>query len=341
MNTASPTLTDHLRSGILLPVLLLVFLAFVSCGSREKVIPKEETGEPNTVPEEIQRYRDAREVFRTWVEMFQRPRNAEAAFPLMTTASRKRLAARGIKSASAFADWVHQQDQRGIPPFTYEFSRFDILDIDVRDSVRAIVTATFLVHVHQNTFESVSSFILQREKGSWRVPFAESANFESSWWQKEKNFLSRMASEGLSNYTSDTLGITFSYPQAWDVNSGVSLELPGHPAENGIELRYIDPSTLATAALIRIVPLPPVQPDSLDSPDSVRTGVPKVLRTDQVKISDELPMHGTQSVLLDPVSGRRLLFLAAVTDAGDDPQRFADTFRAVRTSILFNNEDMP
>ena len=40
------------------------------------------------------------------------------------------------------------------------------------------------------------------------VPFAESSNFESGWWQKEKQFAMRMSEEGLSRITSDSLSLS-------------------------------------------------------------------------------------------------------------------------------------
>ncbi|GEM_PF-1270767 len=324
-----------------LPAALLLLMLLTACGEREKVIPREETGEPNTVPEEIQRYREARDVFRTWVQLFHRPRDAKNAYPLLTAESRRRLAARGIRNAEDFAGWVETREQKNIAPFTYEFSRFDILDIDVRDTSRALITATFIVHVRQSTFESVSSFILERERGAWRVPFAESGNFESSWWQKEKNFLSRMRIEGMTEFTADSLGVTVFYPRTWDLSTGSRLTFPEHAPLQGIELRYIDPSTLSASALIRIAPLPPAATDSITAADSTARTPLEVLQSEEVSFEDTIPMRARQTILRDPVSGRRLLFLTGVAEGDQDMKRFAETFRAVRNSILFTNEQIP
>ena len=342
MKTMHPTALISLPAAprILFAALFLSLL-LTACGDREKVIPKEETGEPNTVPEEIQRYREARSVFRTWVQLFHRPRDAKSAYPLMTAESRRRLSARGVRDADHFASWVEEQDAKSRSPFNYEFSRFDILDIDVRDSSRALITATFIVHVRQSTFESVSSFILERERGAWRVPFAESGNFESSWWQKEKNFLSRMRIEGMTEFTSDSLGVTFSYPRSWDLSAGMELSFADRPPQRGIELRYLDPSTMSTAALIRIASLPPAAGDSLTAADSTAGNTLQVLESGPVRLDDSVPIRARQTVLRDPVSGRRLLFLAGVSDGEENMQRFAETFRAVRNSILFTNEQIP
>ncbi|MBN1446432.1 MAG: hypothetical protein JXA28_00775 [Bacteroidetes bacterium] len=311
------------------------------CGEREKVIPKEESGEPNTVPVEIQQYREARDVFRAWVQLFQRPRNATVAFPLITATGKKRLASIGVTDPATFAGWIDRKEAEQLAPFIYEFSRFDIMDIDVRDSMRAIITATFLVHVQQRTFESVSSFILKRERGSWRVPFAESGDFESSWWQKEKNFLTRMVQEGMTDFTSDSLGITLSYPRTWDVNSGVILSFPHHPVQRGIELRYVDPSTLSTAALIRVAPLPVIGSDTTATADTLGSARVRILDSEQIQFVDPQPMRGTQSILFDPATGRRLLYLSVVDEQREDYQHFAETFRAVQQSILFTSEQIP
>lgn len=325
----------------MLLVLLVPLLLLAACGDREKVIPREETGEPNTVPEEIQSYREARNVFRTWVQLFHRPRAAKEAYPLMTAESRRSLAARGVRDAEGFADWVEAREQENISPFTYEFSRFDILDIDVRDTSRALVTANFIVHVRQSTFESVSSFILEREGGAWRVPFVESGNFESSWWQKDANFLSRMRMEGMTEFSSDSLGVRFSYPRTWDLSTEAQLAFPDHGSRRGIELRYLDPSTLSTAAFIRIAPLPPMDADSLHTTDSTRNGRLEVLSSESVLLEGAMPVRATQTLLRDPAGGRRLLFLAGVAEGDESLERFAETFRAVRNSILITNEQIP
>jgi hypothetical protein len=322
-------------------LLLSLILLLLSCGEEKKQIPKEESGEPNTVPVELQQYREARSVFRSWVKLFHRPREADAAYSLLSSASIRRLSRAGVRSADDFGSWIASQEAGGRAPFIYEFSRFDILDIDVRDSTRAVITASFLVHRHQNTFESVSSFFLKRENGSWKVPFAESGNYESSWWQKEKNFLARLREEGMATFQSDSLGITFSYPMTWDIASAVPIDINALPALHGIELQYIDPASMQPAAIVRIATLPPVAPSSPDSsalPDS--SAMLSVLSTVPVATEHPLPMQGTLQMLSASPDGSRIAFLALVADDAAFA-RFRQTFQTIRKSIFLNNEIYP
>lgn len=327
------------RLRALLPLLLI--LPFLSCGDGNKQIPKEESGEPNTVPVELQQYREARNVFRSWVKLFQRPREVDVPFTLLSAASIRRLSRAGVRSADDFGNWIASQEAGGRAPFIYEFSRFDILDIDVRDSARAVVTASFLVHRHQNTFESVSSFFLTRENGGWKVPFAESGNYESSWWQKEKNFLTRLRDEGMATFQSDSLGITFNYPMTWDIASGVPVEIKTLPAQRGIEMQYIDPASLQPAAIVRIAMLPPTTPSPPDSGITRDSSVALSVLSD-VPVTTEHPyrMQGTLQMLSASPDGSRIAFLALVADDAAFA-RFRQTFQTIRKSIFLNNEIDP
>ncbi|MDT8323922.1 MAG: hypothetical protein RRA94_07430 [Bacteroidota bacterium] len=324
-------------TALLFPLLLLPLL---SCGDGKKEIPKEETGEPNFVPSELQRYREARETFRDWVTLFERPRETGKPFSLLSATSVRRLANAGVGSADAFADWVARQEAGGRAPFIYEFSRFDILDIDIRDSLRAVVTASFLVHRHQNTFESVSSFFLQRENGNWKVPFAESGNYESSWWQKEKNFLTRLREEGMATFQSDSMGITFDYPMTWDITSGVVVDPKTFPARRGLELQYIDPASLEPAAIIRIAVLPPA--DTAEALAAVIDSSTALSRRSESPVSTEqpIPMQGTLQILAAAGTGRRVAFLTLVANE-TAYSRFEQTFETIRKSIILNNEVNP
>jgi hypothetical protein len=338
-------------------VAFLFLLLLLSCGKEEKPIPTEETGEPNVVPVEMQMYREARSVFRTWVQLFQRPREAEPAYPLLSGSSRRKLSSMGITDADAFAQWVERETGSGRTPFSYEFSRFDILDIDVRDTNRAIVTASFLVHANQNTFESVSSFFLLREKGNWKVPFAEASNFETSWWQKEKNFFSRLREEGMTDFASDSLGLSFVYPMTWDISSGIPLAFPQRGTQRGIELRYIDPSSQVASAVIRIAvvpegtgkseqsqPAPPPHPSSAGSTDSPTSEGEEgllLIETKAVQLEQPQPMRGTMYVYADPVSRQHILFLTLSDENITEVARYAQTFNTIRKSLLLKKEMNP
>jgi hypothetical protein len=244
----------------------------------------------------------------------------------------------GIGDVSAFSAWIEAESAKNRTPFSYELSRFDILDIDVRDTTRAIVTATFLVHILQGTFESVSSFTLIREQGYWKVPFAESGNFETSWWQKEKNFTMRLQEEGLTEYHSDTLALSFSYPMTWDVNSSPRIDFPNVTNTRGVEIQYVDPSTLRPAAVIRFASLPASDLDSTFAADDGNAKAMHIISTEDISVSVPYLMEGTLTTLRDPRSGRRVLFLAVVDKAAADYALYAETFQIVRKSIQLQNE---
>jgi len=320
---------------------LLLALALLSCGNGKKEIPKEESGESNIVPAELQQYREARSAFRDWVKLFQRPRELTAPYALLSAASTRRLSREGVRNADGFGSWIERQEKGGRAPFVYEFTRFDILDIDVRDSTRAVITASFLVHRHQSTFESVSSFFLVRENGSWKVPFAESGNYETSWWQKEKNFHARLRKEGMATYRSDSLGIIFHYPMTWDLASGVTVDINSSPANNGIELQYIDPASLQPAAIVRIAALPPAEA-ALSDTGTVRDGSAALSVLSDVSVTTEhpLPMQGTLQILATSPDGGRIAFQALVADEAGFT-RFRHTFELIRKSILLTNETDP
>lgn len=336
----------HMRSGMLRPLIILTVLCTTllaaGCG-KEKAIPEEETGTPNTLPPEMLLYREARDTFLAWTQAFAPERDAAAAYPLLSRRSRDILRQRGIGDAGAFARWFAERAEARVTPFSYTFSRFDVLDIELQDSTRAVVTATFLVHIHQSTFESVGSFILRRDRGRWVIPFAESGNFESSWWEKEKQFALRLNEEGLSRISSDSLSLSFRYPVAWDVVSSTAATMPQHASPlPGVELQYIDPASLSPVAFARVAVLPGPLPDSLHAAADSSGAVPlRMLRTERVNSDRGRPVEGEMRLIADPAHNRYLLVFTAVDAAQTSYDRFAETFAAIRKSLKSTTEVLP
>ncbi|MFZ1729230.1 MAG: hypothetical protein WBQ23_01275 [Bacteroidota bacterium] len=324
-----------------LSALLIAGLFFIqACGNEQRAIPKEETGEPNTLPAEMLLYREARDTFTLWAETFAPEHDASRAYALLSASSRRALRDLGVSSPETFRTWFDQQSDAGRTPFSYSFSRFDVLDIELQDSSRALITATFLVHLNQSSFESVGTFTLRRERGAWVVPFAESGNFESSWWQKEKQFAIRVKEEGLSQITSDSLALSLKYPVAWDVVSLRSASLPTQPlALPGISLQYIDPTSLTPVAFVRMVQLSAPLPDSLRvSPDSASLAHLRFLRSEKVTSDNGMAVQGELRWIADPAHNRMLLFYSAVDVSQVSYESFSETFTAIRKSILTTNE---
>jgi hypothetical protein len=316
-------------------------MLLASCGNEDRGVPKEESGEPNTLPAEVVLYREARETFLRWADAFSPTPDLEHAFPLLNAASRRRLREQGVTDARSFADWFLRQASAQRPPFHYTFSRFDLLDIDMQDTNRAVITATFLVHIHQSSFESVGSFILRRERGRWTVPFVSGNSYESGWWEKEKNFAMRLTEEGLARLTSSRLSLSMRYPVAWDIVSRDRARIPTQQnALPGMEIQYIDPATLSPIAFARIAILPGPLPDSLRvPPDS--TAPLRLLRSERITNDLGTAVDGELRVLADPSQDRFLLFYSGVDAAVAEYARFAETFAAMRKSLASTSEVVP
>lgn len=327
---------DRLSRIAAFPFLIAAVLMLVAsgCGNDEKEIPKEERGEPNVLPEEIVLYREARDVFREWTQVFDAQRSFQSAFGLLSRASRSRLREEGVSDAAGFERWFMERANAGMPPFSYTFSRFDIIDIEMRDSSEALLTGTFIVQVHSSTFESVGTFRLRRQGGRWVVPFAESGDFESSWWQKERQFSTRVREEGTSTYTAQKLGLSVRYPITWDVSTRSTLGIPGHgSAGAGIELTYIDPTTLLPQAIMRIATLPVAVPDSvLAVSGNGGSTDPVVLRRENATVTEGGTLSGKLMILADVVNNRQIAVLAVV-DENSSFQFFGQTFESILSSI--------
>ncbi len=320
--------------------LLLILLA--GCGGKEKEIPKEERGEPNVLPEEIVLYREARDAFREWTQIFSEDRSFGVAFGRLSRNSRSRLQKDGVSDAASFERWFTERANAGLAPFTYMFSRFDILDIEMRDSTEALLTGTFLVQVHGSTFESVGTFRLRRQGGRWVVPFADGEDFETSWWQKERQFSTRVREEGTSAYVEQKQGVAFRYPITWDVATRSTMNIPSLGSGlNGIELTYVDPVSLLPQAICRIAVLGTPLPDSLlNSTASSESTSPIILRRESSTLSEGSTMNGKLIILADMLNNRQLAVLAVV-DEKSSYQFFSQTFESIISSIVTNKVTAP
>jgi hypothetical protein len=322
-------------AGTTLPTLLFILLLITSCGGKEKEIPPEEKGEPNVLPEEIVLYREAREAFREWTTLFETTRSFDLPYSRLSRTSLNTLRRDGVVDAASFGRWFTERSNAGLPPFSYTFSRFDILDIEMRDTNEALLTGTFLVEIHASTFESVGTFRLRRQGGRWVLPFAESGDFESSWWQKERQFSTRVIEEGTSTYFARPLDLSFRHPITWDVTARSAVQIPGYSASlPGVELTYVDPSTLLPQAIVRIAVSNVALPDSvLATEEAVDPSLPVFVRREAVSVAQPAPMSGKLTTLADAMNGRTL-YILAVVDENSNFQFFAKTFDSIISSIL-------
>jgi hypothetical protein len=173
------------------------------------------------------------------------------------------------------------------------------------------------------------------------VPFAESGNFESSWWQKEKRFAMRMSEEGLSRIMSDSLALSMKFPVTWDVLSARKTALPTQSGMlPGIALQYVDPAAATTpVAFVRVAVLPVPLPDSLRvRPDSAAHAPLRSIRSEKVTSDNGLAVQGELRWIADPANNRMLLFYSAVDVSQTDYESFSETFMAIRKSLLTTTE---
>lgn len=227
-----------------------------SCGGKRQVEP-DDLDIPTTLPPEQILYREAKETFERWTTLFQDAADPAGFYTMLTWKSRENLKAQGVVDPSTFAAWFDGQRTAGKEPFVYSFSRIDVLEIDLKDTTRAQMTVTFVVTVEGQQFESSGLFTLNRERGSWKVPFADRGDYIRGWWQKEDNFDVTVREAGISSYASDLLGVEFKYPVAWDINKRTPVKIPFvHEATEGVLLSYQNPSSQKLETIVRIAELP-------------------------------------------------------------------------------------
>lgn len=310
--------------------LLAVLCLLAACG-RTREIPPEETGTPNVMPKEQILYREAQQTFHAWMKQFGQPSGAAPLYDYLTLHSRRKLAEQGAGTRDAFAAWFENQRGLARSPFFYTFSRVDILDIDLRDTAHALLTASVVVEVPSQKLESVGTFTLLREAGAWKIPFAESGDFERSWWQQDRKFTALFRDEGLAHFDSRGLGIELLYPVTWDIDDNQRFRVPGESApQTGIELSYLNPATNEKEAFIRIW-VGPAPPPGEAAPDS--SGAIRLLRKEDAQLAEAARATGTIFHLFDPRNGREIRAWGAVLEASGPFARFAAIIARIIESI--------
>jgi hypothetical protein len=298
-------------SLILLVCAVLLGAGTIGCGGKRDVKP-DDLDIPTTLPREQILYRQARASFEQWIALFQDNNNPNAAYPNLSWKSRQALKAQNVTDPTSFGTWFDNLKQSGRVPFIYTFSRLDILEIDLKDTNRAVLTATFVVEVKGESFESVGIFFLRREHDSWRIPFAERSDYIRGWWQKEQNFDVSVKEAGLSAFAAGALGVEFKYPVAWDVSETASFKMP-YVAEGlrGLELTYVNPANMQTETVIRVAELPTSMIDPQLLMDTSITSL-KPLRQESSGVASEPLLEGKIYWLYNPDRERVLAIYAAV-----------------------------
>ena len=262
---------------------------------------------------------------------FGQPSGAAPLYDCLTLQSRRKLAEQGVGTREAFVAWFENQRGLARAPFFYTFSRIDVLDIDVRDTVRALLTASVVVEVPSQKLESVGTFTLLREAGSWKIPFAESGDFERSWWQQDRKFTALFRDEGLAHFDSRGLGIELLYPVTWDIDDNQRFRVPGESAlQTGVELSYLNPATNEKEAFIRIW-IGPALPPEESVPDS--SGAIRLLRKEDAQLAEASRAMGAIYILSDTRNARHIRAWGAVIEASGPFDRFSAIIARIIESI--------
>jgi hypothetical protein len=307
-------------------------LASGGCGSKRD-IAAEERGTPNTMPKDQILYREAQQTFSQWMKDFGAQGKTAGLYPLLSVLSVKKLRTMGVTSGESFAAWFETQRAQARAPFFYSFSRIDILDIDVRDTAHAVVTASIVVEVPSKQLESLGSFFLVRERGAWKVPFGESGDFDRSWWQQERKFTSLVRDEGLSHFSSASVNVAFLYPVTWDVDDARSFRVPGEAAaQTGVELGYLNPSTNEKEVSLRIWSAPVLPSESLPISDTSGADV-QVIKKEDAHGAETAHTGGTLFTLFDRRNGRLIRVYGAVLESAGGYARYAAIIARIVESL--------
>jgi len=324
-----------------LHTILLVLL--ISC-AKKRDIQTEESGTPNTMPREQILYREAREIISQWIKGFGNPSDRQKMYQLLTSSSRNRLAQLGVSNEQSFSDWFQKNVDNKLPPFTYSFSQVDILDIDITDTNKAVITANVFVQSEAREVETVACFILVRQGNTWKVPFGERGDWERSWWQQEKNFGTRMRSGGMQSYSSQSLEIDLEYPQTWDLNESATFLFPSeNGVRKGIEISYLNPSSMTKEAFVRILSTQGSGTQTQEMMqavqlDSLQKNKPVPLETREATMTEAVHTSGKVFSFYDSKNNRILLVYGAVADATVSYSTFATTIKQIVDSITFQSE---
>ncbi len=217
---------------------LLISLAIMSCGG-DRNVDQKSSAQTINIPEDQVSYREARKTFSEWISVFSTHDKIENGFNLITSYSKKVLAQKySVHTADQFSGWFTTLSISENAPFNFYISRIDIQDIFITDSL-ATITAAYQLRERDKTSDEIGSFFLRKKNKIWFVPFAESSDWITSWWERGMSVKALKVEDGFTSYRSNVLGVQISYPQAWDIAYPKLFYMPhlSH-AINGIELSY-------------------------------------------------------------------------------------------------------
>lgn len=327
VNAVSRTVRRGRRMLPLVGAVLLV-QALAGCGGKREIHP-DEVGTPTTIPRDLVLYREARDVFTRWMAALAPGAEVSAAYDLVSDRTRSQLAALGVRSGAQFAAWYQRNRDMDLSPFRYRFSRVDVLDIDTRDTTRALITATFVVETQTARVESIGSFTLLRQRDAWRVPFGD-AGWERGWWQQEHGFGRRLKDEGMSALMSRVLGMQVLYPVTWDAVDAASFRVPGDgAAHTGVEMSYLNPATMQKEATVRIwLGGERLAADTTAAADSLVIGEPLA-----ATLAEAAPLAGEHWRIVVPRSGVVLHAFGGVQQAQGNYSAFRAAIRQIISSL--------
>jgi len=334
LNTESSSRCRTCRSAIVLCAAAISIAAAASgCGKGSDSQP-EGNGRPNSMPREQILYREAKETFNAWMQDFGAQEKLTPLYTMLSASALSALRSEGVTNAEMFASWFNGQQAIARHPFFYRFSRLNVLDVDLRDTNRAILTATFMVDMPTGGMESVGSFYLLREKNRWKVPFGAGADWIKSWWQQERVFTGKARNKDLAHTVSGLLEIEVEYPVTWDAADKRQFRVPGdNSVQTGLELAYRNPVTQESEVVVRIWAVPlHLQDSATIEPGSHRE--PTIESRTPASLSDPDHVIGIHVVMKDEAGQRMLHVFGGVREAHAPYSSYQTVINAVVESII-------
>lgn len=233
-------------------LVVLLCLLLLSCGGKRKE-EEDVYAKETKMPMEQVANREARKVFLSWMQAFSDNPKVKESFVHLTPHSTTVLARKySITNADQFAQWFQSMRSSDTPPASFTISRIDLYDVYTTETI-ATITAAFRLRIGDNTTDEIGTFFLRKVHGEWRVPFAESTDLQSGWWERQMSMESGSVAEGLTTYRSEELGMQLQYPQTWDLAPPAPLAIPKiSQMLRGVELSFTSENESTPNVFIRI-----------------------------------------------------------------------------------------
>ncbi len=312
--------------------LIIVLVLLSGCGRGKEDGTTTQDGQEG-MPQEQILYREARQVFLSWLGCFGGSGQA-GVHANLSRATQQRLAGIGVRDASGFASWFLSMRESGARPFVFTISHVEILDLDCTDTTRARITASFLLEANGQRRENLGIFTLVREAGLWVVPFGEQQDWEKAWCQLDRQSLPDVDAREMPRHLSQSLDIDFQYPLPWAVTDPATVLLPHEAGPHpGVRVIYTGSGGTEPVAIIAIVNDPAAAGTASQvQSDSLTLGFQTAL-SEAAGMTDGGRFDGRLIRLINPSRGAGLIVFAGVNPRMAAYANYSQVIDAVLSSI--------